>query len=377
MSNLNKIEVILGLGLGLGYMTSLRFLGLVGFGELLILVSILLLLLKFPKQISRFNFRPEGLIKLYTFLSVFLVLPIVTGVVFFLTDYNSTPVYLISFAMGWLLAFSMVVALGYGLNMKRVTFYFALSFVVSNAISYFVFPYYYGDRFIGFASDPNQLMFYVSSLSLMLVLYDKKLLVLILPFVIWIGVITKSDSYFFQLIVIAMLYFVYRFLFSSKVVFYQKVWGSILFGLGVLALIIFFYADQLKLIWDASDEGGARIGLFVHAFQVALQSPLFGFGAGSFSGVTSPFHNAEAHNTFLDFSMQFGFLFPVLIYVIIFSFLIKKLKHNQYIEAAFVTAFIISGLFHYNGRHFIFWVEFAVFFYFVFYADKFKASGKS
>ena len=52
---------------------------------------------------------------------------------------------------------------------------------------------------MGFASDPNQLMFYVANLSLMLAIYHKKLLLLALPTTIWIGYITKSDSYYLQL----------------------------------------------------------------------------------------------------------------------------------------------------------------------------------
>lgn len=164
---LKRIEIILGLGLGLGYMTSLRFYSKIGIGELLILIFILIMFLKYYKTLFLFEKNFAGFIKLYTGISIFIVLPIVTFVVYFFTDLNSSPIDIVMFMMGWLIVFLLVKALNNGFDMKIVIIAYTISFLLSVLISYFFFPSYYSpgvqDRFMGFASDPNQLMFYVKS----------------------------------------------------------------------------------------------------------------------------------------------------------------------------------------------------------------------
>ena len=88
--NIKFAEIILGLGLGLGYMTSLRFYSKIGIGELLILIFILIMFLKYYKTLLLFEKNFAGFIKLYTGISIFIVLPIVTFVVYFFTDLNSS-----------------------------------------------------------------------------------------------------------------------------------------------------------------------------------------------------------------------------------------------------------------------------------------------
>ena len=171
---------------------------------------------------------------------------------------------------------------------------------------------------MGFASDPNQLMFYVANISLMLSIYNKKKLFIYLPITIFIGYITKSDSYYLQLFTIFFLFFLYFILFENKIKFKQKVVFNIILGIISLIVLIIFYNEFFIEIWKRADEGNARISLLYNAFITTLSSPLFGFGAGSFSGIEGPFGTSEAHNTFLDYSMQLGFLFPILIYTIIF-----------------------------------------------------------
>jgi hypothetical protein len=77
-------------------------------------------------------------------------------------------------------------------------------------------------------------------------------------------------------------------------------------------LKIFFNVDILKLltdIWNVADEGHLRLPLLKNALLASLYSPVVGFGIGSFSGIKKPFEGYEAHNTFLDFSLQFGLSF--------------------------------------------------------------------
>ena len=138
--NIKFAEIILGLGLGLGYMTSLRFYSKIGIGELLILIFILIMFLKYYKTLLLFEKNFAGFIKLYTGISIFIVLPIVTFVVFFFTDLNSSPIDIVMFMMGWLIIFLLIKALNEDFDMKIVIIVYAISFLSSVLISYFFFP---------------------------------------------------------------------------------------------------------------------------------------------------------------------------------------------------------------------------------------------
>ena len=45
----------------------------------------------------------------------------------------------------------------------------------------------------------------------------------------------------------------------------------------------------------------------------------------------------------------------------------KKLEDREFLVAAFIVGFIVSGLFHFSARHFTFWVEFSVFYIYIFH----------
>ena len=137
--NIKFAEIILGLGLGLGYMTSLRFYSKIGIGELLILIFILIMFLKYYKTLLLFEKNFAGFIKLYTGISIFIVLPIVTFVVYFFTDLNSSPIDIVMFMMGWLIIFLLIKALNENFDMKIVIIVYAISFLSSVLISYFSF----------------------------------------------------------------------------------------------------------------------------------------------------------------------------------------------------------------------------------------------
>ena len=72
---IRPVEMLLGLGLGLGYMTSLRFFGPIGIAELMVLIAIFLLFQLVGKSIFRYEKNTAGLIKIYMILAVYLLLP--------------------------------------------------------------------------------------------------------------------------------------------------------------------------------------------------------------------------------------------------------------------------------------------------------------
>lgn len=367
-------EHFLGLGFGLGYMTSLRILGPVGVGELFVLAAILLLFSRVGYSFLKFYRDLSGFIKLYLMASAFIILPLSTLLNIYMTSHNeSQPQYIISFVMGVSLAFLVVTAISKNrFNPIVVLRTYSLSFLGSFFISYIFFPRYFGgDRFIGFSSDPNQLMFYVSSLSLLLVLYGGRLGFAGLPVLFFVGYLTGSDSYYLQLFLAALLSALFWFFFRFKYSFTLRLSGFILFFTFGFAILFALFGesiiDFIVNLWVVADNGGVRISLLANGFEAAVFSPLIGNGAGAFSGVYNAFEGDEAHNTFLDFATQFGFVFAIFIYYVIFGFVIKALGNRNYLIAGFAVAYIVSGMFHNNGRHFIFWFEFGLFFHYLFF----------
>lgn len=364
----NTIEICLGLGLGLGYMTSLRFAGLIGISELLILLTVFLLSQKHFTSLFRFEMNTAGAIKFYMFFSVFIVLPFMTLVTSVSTDYNTAPQYIPSFMMGIVLSFLLVEALKKNtIDMSIVVLWFATSFILSSLISLIFFSSTIDiERYSGAANNPNQLMFYASCLSLLLIIYQPKYSFVLLPIVIYITTKSGSDAYVLSLVSTLFVYIFLKLFFIRRFSFNLSFFISFLFLSAFLFYILFNYFSEIKTLWELSDEGNARSNLLTNALYVTLSSPLFGYGAGSYSGTDFPFSFWEAHNTFLDLGMQFGIIYPLIIYFVLFSFLINRIKSRFYMQSAFVVAFIISGVFHFTGRHFFFWVEFAIFYSYVF-----------
>lgn len=358
-------EIFLGLGLGFGFLTSLRFFGPVGAPEIMVALGLSALILRNPIRILKSASRRERIVKIYLLASTLIVLPIVTLIIELLSVdvYRSAPEYIMSFAAGVLLMIYLADAIRHhDINMLSLTKWFALAFVVANLAAIFYFGY--GDeksRYTGGAKNPNQLTFYAATLSLLLVVYARWLAFIVVPVVIFFLLKARSDAYQLALFVIVVMYAYFKITFYGKTSFLVKTAISICFGLIIFFGVVFEYGDRLADLWRSADEGGSRVSLMENAFLASLQSPLFGFGAGSFSGVFNPFSGSEAHNTFLDLSMQFGFIYPLVIYGIMIAALLFLLKNRQFLIAAFVMGFIESGIFHFSARHFTFWAEMAVF----------------
>lgn len=361
------LELFLGVGLGLGFLTSFRFLGPVGLPEIFILSALLILIKRDPMFLFKFKMDREGLFKIFIVIFTFFVMPIATCIIYFLTDLSggSTPQYVISYMLGVSLMFYLAAAIKNNkINMNLVVILFWFSFVIANFLGFYIFGLNMdadeGLRYSGGASNPNQLSFYAATLSLLSVVFFKKLSILLIPVIIFFVSKSNSDAYNLMLFSIFFTYFFLVVFYPNKKYFKIKI--SILFiSCFILSVILVYeFGSVMNDIWLAADEGNVRISLFENAWNAITYSPIFGFGAGTFSGVNNPFENMEAHNTFLDFSMQFGVIYSVMIYWVIISSLIVTLRENKKIISSFLIGFLISGLFHFSGRHFVFWVEMAV-----------------
>ena len=215
--NFFRVETILGLGLGFGYLTSLRVTSVIGVPEILILISIIILFLKNSKVFFLYKRNLESYIKIYILLALFIQLPVMTLTTSITTNYNSDPIYILSFVMGGMLTFLLINAVQFReFDFSKVTLFFFFSFVISNFITFVLFPSLTESyRYEGGADNPNQLMFYSSSLTLLLLIYHKKLSIIGIPIVIWITLQSKSDAYFFTLYMTVLFYFLFIFFFHS------------------------------------------------------------------------------------------------------------------------------------------------------------------
>jgi len=371
MSSIKKlfaVETLLGIGLGLGYLTSLRFIGKIGLSEIIILISIIILFLKNHKVFFIYKRNLENYIKFYILFVLILQLPLVTLTTSLITDYNLDPKYIISFIMGGVLAFSLSNASQFNeFNFSKLTLFFFYTFVGTNLITFIFFPSSIESyRYTGGAENPNQLAIYASSLSLLLIIYQKKLAIIALPVILWIVLQTKSDNYLLTIYLTIIFYFVFIFFFHSTHKFSLRVIFFLIISTLASYILIKVYSDEILELWLVADTGNLRVTLMQSGLEVVSQSPIVGWGAGSFSGF-APFGAKEAHSTPIDLAMQLGIIFPILFYGIMIVAMFRKIMDKEYLVAAFIVGFIVSGLFHFTARHFTFWVEFSIFYSYIFH----------
>lgn len=363
--NVRLLSALLGLALGTGWMTSLRFWGSIGFSEIMFVIFALILFLKLGRGLFSFNKDGFGALKLYFLLSFIIIAPAITLATKNLADFSdqSAPHYLISFILGvgFLFAIPLVIK-NKMLNMNDVTLVFFLVFITSYSHAFLFLPTDVS-RFSGYSNNPNQPLFYLMSLSLLMSLYAKKILFSFAPVFIFIGLRSGSDAFIVSIAAVFLAYIVLRVALKNRSPIYLL--SVLTFILVVLGLMIGYnYVEELidgLISWFvAADEGFARISLMTNGLLASYQSPIFGWGTGSFSGVNSPFLGSEAHNNFIDLAMQFGIPIAILLHSMIFYAFFRFVRLGLLLPAAFLVGFLISGIFHFSARHFVFWVEIGV-----------------
>jgi hypothetical protein len=362
ISKSNVLGILLGIAAGTGHATSLRFSGFAGLSEILFLMIALYLFYKSPRFFLKKKIFFEFVIRSYLLFSVILVLPLVTIVVYSFLDKVSTsaPIYIFNFILGIGLMFLIVESIRANLiNFRSASLVFLITFMTMNICAIFLGINNYDQvRYTGFSNNPNQIVFYISYLMLMLAIYRRKTLFISLPFLAYLGIETGSDAF---LVFIAGIIFIFFFLsiFNFiKVHFFFCLSVMFIFLITLSTLIIYIYQEELvAFLKSADDKNLVRLNLMYNAFVVTLKSPLIGWGAGSFSGISFPFEGSEAHNNFLDFSMQFGVIVPFILYYIILAALVKSIKNRDPLLASIIAGFFIISLFHFSGRHFSFWLQ--------------------
>jgi len=368
ISKPNIFGVLLGIAAATGHATSLRFFGFVGLSEFLFLVIILYLFCKSPYFFLKKNNFYEFITRSYLLFSTFLVLPLTTILysIYLSNSQISYQIYVLSFILGITLIFLITESIRADLiNLKLASLVFLVIFIIMNFYAlWFEISIYDPGRYSGFSNNPNQLIIYITSLMLMLVAFRRKLFFLSLPFLIYIGLESRSDTF---LVIIASMIFTFIFLsiFNYiKLNFFLRMYIMSIVLIGLVALAIFYYFQELIIFLESADGDLVRLKLMYNGFLATLHSPFIGLGVGSFSGLEYAFQGSEAHNTFLDLSMQFGIIVPIILYFVIFAALFKSIKNRDNLLATIIVAFFICSLFNFYARHFVFWLVIGFLYYY-------------
>ncbi len=212
-------------------------------------------------------------------------------------------------------------------------------------------------RLLFLSENPNQIALY--SLSMLFLISwsieNKISLTIFNLFALSYGFFALSDTFFLSIFII-ILFVLFGFLIRGKTLFLLMTFWALLFA---LAYVLIFPENQiLEYIvkaWQGADEGGGRFTLALNGILAYLESPIFGHGAGAFSGVDIPMMRYEAHNTFIDFLTMGGIPFILIVYVPFFLAAKELLLDSKYFILGILIGLVIFSFFHFIGRHPIFW----------------------
>lgn len=212
-------------------------------------------------------------------------------------------------------------------------------------------------RLVFLSNNPNQIALYSLGAMFLFCISIQNPYVLFISIVVGTiyGYLALSDSYFLSLI-IAFSFLILKYVVKIK-------YFSILLLFWIILCLISWpllfpensYIEPLQDIWQSADQGGARITLAINGIYAWLASPLFGHGAGAFSGMVIEFQRFEAHNTIIDFLTMGGIPWVLIIYVPILIYMTKLFKQGNFLALGFLVGFCIFSTFHFVGRHPIFW----------------------
>ena len=212
-------------------------------------------------------------------------------------------------------------------------------------------------RLLFLSENPNQIALY--SLSMLFLISwsieNKISLAIFNLFALGYGFLALSDTFFLAIFII-ILFVLFGFLIRGKVLFLLMIFWALLFALAYL--LIFPENEILEYIikaWQNADEGGGRVTLALNGILAYLESPIFGHGAGAFSGVDIPMMRYEAHNTFIDFLTMGGIPFILIVYVPFFLAAKELLLDSKYFILGILIGLVFFSFFHFIGRHPIFW----------------------
>lgn len=369
MSIRNVIFFLSSLGAVLSLsLTALRFTSSFGIGELLMLLSLVIFLLMY-KKLKKNRKAPSKFVLSFF---IFCLLGFVCTI-FFFQEVQSEAFFGEAVRTFFAYLFSMTTALMIStLILTKEDFSTLIKFILQCCMATMVvvvvvnFSEFLstvvslggGARFYGFSKNPNQIGSLIVPIPLIaMYLYKIKKInkwFYIFSLVMWLllAIAVGSDALNYSLLLCLTLFVILN---LNKFSFGLKTIMLIL----VSAFLFYISDDVYDYILNTNNnnnQASVRYLLWNNAFIGWLESPLIGFGPGSYSGLTGPFEGAESHNTFIDLLTNVGLIG----FVMFLSFIIKLeyyfLKLREYQIFFIVFAYLCFGLFHNILRHPMYWI---------------------
>lgn len=366
-------EILVGVFLGTGFLTKLRFLGVVGLPEILAGIFLIFAIFRYGKSSLQFNFSSYALCKILFLISIFILLPLNTFYTKYALQLNvSIRDIFIYFACALFGVLFLEIQNGL-FKFEMMTKTIAITFCVTIFCLVLILPkeflYFENIRFTAGASNPNQFSLYCLCLMLLASIYLNSLhFNIIFTTCLVLGWYTFSYAFLLAGLLMGLLYLIFKY---SDIQNRKYKFTIIIFVL-LLAGFLFYnsFVSTLFNFLSNSNDISVRLDLLKNSAKVLIDQPFLGLGAGYFSGIENPYQGMEAHNTFLDFAIVFGLPFAVFIYAILFTFLYQSFwKNNKFIVITTV-GLIVFSFFHFIGRHFIFWIILSIMAYEILYKSR-------
>ena len=385
---LNRINIFgFPLGILLSTCTKLRIEGLsIGIGEIILSIVTIISLVsiifwgsekKFPKNIELFYY--------FWFFSFILM---AIGAFF---GFNLIQDYVFEDSLHDLFSYiftSIVITISWGVNVNTFNntkkmvniylFYIFLYFILiltailSPDYTLFGTDFSFGGiRISGLSENPNQLACFCEIVPFLIVYqwkFQSKLkyriyLFLFLFLTIFIGFSTLSDGLILSWSVAGGSCIVLWYLGITPLKKQSNFMKSLIYVLKffvipttVIFIVSFVLLNTLQFANDVFDDGGQgsdRISRWENGIKAVKISPIFGFGAGSYSGETRPFEKEEAHNSLIDWTLSTGIV-GLLLFLGIMMLYFKQLFYNRFLFCA-AFGLLTYIMFGYFLRHPFFW----------------------
>ncbi len=348
--------------------TELRFNSFFGFGELLMIISIVFFLFNLKnKNFSNINIQTP-----YIFVICFFGLNFLGFIyaLFFVREIHSDLFYegairtFVAYSLSILNAFVLFLTVEKNeidKVLRNILVYFNIVYLLTFTTLYtlLLLSISDGERFFGYSTNPNQHGILLVAIPFLAIYLFKNKVIKSWFFVL--SIITSSllafliisDSVYYSIIINLFFYFILIFK-KSKI---EINFFMILFLFFIFYFLIF---DSLMLYIDDTnsnaDQASVRFVLWKNGMLAFLESPLIGFGPGAFSGDMHPFELTESHNTFIDLLTNIGLL-GLFFYLYLYFKIIKSLFiKNLILPLLMLSSVIVFSFFHNILRHPTFWL---------------------
>ncbi len=239
--------------------------------------------------------------------------------------------------------------------------------------------WWFGPRFRGYSQDPNQLGFYILALPFLAAWMQSRtfggveststvrrlLFVGLVAVCVSVALLTQSDSLLVAWVIggLAMYLRYYVGSLARPVRGYWRGAVSLLIAPAVvLALVIANSGSLAGAIAQSADEiivkdnqASTRIALWQSAIEAVYDSPLVGWGPGSYAGSSGPYGGFEAHNSYLQLATNSGIIGLVALLVLMLSVLAAAWKSGSPPLVGATVAVMALMFFHHALRHPVFW----------------------